>query len=237
MPNDISIIIPARNEADTVGKVVAAVVDLPCVREVLVVDTASSDHTAKAAADAGANVVQEPRPGMGRALKTGFAMAQSPWVMKIDADLEKFDANMVLSLAGARAPGIGLVKGMWQDPDDDMPMTRLLVRPAIRQIVPGLSHIRAVNSGIYLCNRDLIDLDDLVDTNAADIDVMLRVHAAGHGVTEVEIGEIGHDPRNKPHYNAMAENILQLFLRSHARQIRERDRAAASGHGAEAPGP
>ncbi len=226
MPDDISIVIPARNEARTVGKVVAAVINLDCVHEVLVVDTASSDRTAEAAADAGALVVEEPRRGMGRALKTGFGRAKRPWVMKIDADLEKFDSNMVLSLAEARAPEIGLIKGLWQDPGDDMPMTRLLVRPAIRQIAPGLSHIRAANSGIYLYNRDVIDLDDLVDTNAADIDVMLRVHEAGHKVVEVEIGEIGHDPRNKPHYNAMAENILRLFLRHHDRQLSVQVRAA-----------
>ena len=219
MADGVSIVIPARNEAETVGTVVAAVINLKCVREVVVVDTASWDETAHVAAEAGATVVEEPEPGMGRALKTGFASAKHPWVMKIDADLEKFDPHMVELLAEAREPGVGLVKGKWQDPKDDMPMTRLLVRPAVRLIYPGLSHIRAANSGLYLFNRDLIELENLVDTNAADIDVMLRVHAAGHDVIEVEIGEIGHDPRNKEHYNAMAENILELFLQHHARKI------------------
>ncbi|MEQ9257688.1 MAG: glycosyltransferase [Roseovarius sp.] len=220
MPDGISIVIPARNEAETVGKVVSAVVNLPCVREVVVVDTASWDQTAEAAASAGAVVVEEPGLGMGRALKTGYAAAKNPWVMKLDADLEVFDPNLVLTLVEAREPGVGLVKGKWQDPNDDMPMTRLLVRPAIRQLFPGLRHVRAVNSGLYLFNRDLIDLDALVDTNAADIDVMLRVHEAGHEVVEVEIGQIGHDPRNVEHYNLMADNILQLFLQHYARQIR-----------------
>lgn len=218
MADGISIVIPARNEEQTVGKVIEAFIDLQCVREVVVVNTASWDETASVASEAGAIVVDEPEPGMGRALKTGFAAAKHPWVMKVDADLERFDPNMAEMLAEAREPGVGLVKGKWQDPNDDMPMTRLLVRPAVRLIYPGLSHIRAANSGLYLFNRDLIDLAALVDTNAADIDVMLRVHAAGFAVIEVEIGEISHDPRNKEHYNAMAENILQLFLDHHARK-------------------
>lgn len=220
MPNGISIVIPARNEGDTVGKVVAAVVNLPCVHEVVVVDTASSDQTAEVAAGAGAVVVEEPDLGMGRALKTGYAAAKCHWVMKLDADLETFDPELVWTLTEARKPGVGLVKGKWQDPDDDMPMTRLLVRPAIRQIFPGLRHVQAVNSGIYLFNRDLVELDALIDTNAADIDVMLRVHEAGKEVVEVEIGQIGHDPRNLGHYNQMAENILQLFLHHYAKQVR-----------------
>jgi len=220
MTDGISIVIPARNEAETVGTVVSRVIGLEHVTEVLVVDTASTDRTAEVAAAAGARVVQDPERGMGRAIKVGFGAAKNPWVVKIDADLEKFDPGLVATLADARRPGVGLVKGRWQDPNDDMPMTRLLVRPAIRLIFPGLGHIGAVNSGIYLFNRDLIDLDQLVDTHAADIDVMLRVHGAGHQVVEVGIGEIGHDPRNTGHYNQMAENILQLFLQHHAMQIR-----------------
>ena len=218
MADGISIVIPARNEAETVGQVVASVINLQCVRDVVVVDNASWDETAKVAAAAGAVVVEEPEPGLGRALKTGFAAASAPWVMKIDADLAKFDPNMVESLAEAREPNVGLVKGNWQDPTDDLPMTRLLILPAIKLIYPPLAHVRAPNSGIYLFNRDLIELSDLADNNSADIDVMLRVHNAGHEIVEVEIGEIRHDPRNKQHYNAMAENILQLFLTHHAQQ-------------------
>ena len=219
MIDEISIVIPARNEAQTVGGVVSAVIGLDGVAEVIVIDTASHDNTAEVAAKVGAVVIEEPRRGMGCALRTGYAAAAGPWVLKLDADLERFDPALVHILAAARGPGTGLVKGKWQDPDDDMPMTRLLVRPAIRQIVPGLGHIEAVNSGIYLFNRDLIALDALVETSAADIDVMLRVHESGHGVVEVEIGEIGHDPRNTEHYNMMADDILQLFLQHYARKI------------------
>ena len=223
MPDGISIVIPARNEAETVGKVVASVINLQCVREVVVVDNASWDNTAEVAAEAGALVVEEPEPGLGCALKTGFAAATCQWVMKIDADLAKFDPHMVEYLAGAREPDVGMIKGNWQDPNDDLPMTRLLILPAIKLIVPGLAHVRAPNSGIYIFDRDLIDLSTLADNNSADIDVMLRVHKAGREIVEVEIGEIQHDPRNTQHYNAMAENILALFLRHNTENLAQGD--------------
>ncbi len=86
-------------------------INLPCVREVVVVDTASWDDTAAVAASAGAVVVEEPELGMGRALKTGYAVARRPWVLKKDADLETFDPNLVLMLPEAREPGLGPVKG------------------------------------------------------------------------------------------------------------------------------
>jgi glycosyltransferase involved in cell wall biosynthesis len=216
MADGISVVIPARDEADTVSGVVRAMRQLPRVAEVIVVDNASRDTTGPVAAEAGASVLKEPEPGLGRALKSGFAAARNAWILKIDGDLAQFDPHLVERLAEAREADVGMVKGNWQDPGDDMPMTRLLIRPAIKLIYPGLAHVGAANSGIYLFRRDLVDTGRLVDSNAADIDLMLRVHNAGHEVVEVAIGEIRHDPRNPQHYNAMAENILQLFLDHHA---------------------
>ncbi len=93
-----------------------------------------------------------------------------------------------------------------------MPMTRLLVKPAINRMFKGLSHLNAPNSGIYLFDRRLIAHQQIVGSYAADLDVMLRVHAAGARVTEVDIGRIQHDKRSVQHYNGMAETILAFFL-------------------------
>ncbi len=61
----IKIVIPARNEEDAIGKVVASVI--PHVDAVVVADNGSSDATAKVAIHAGAIVVSVPEPGYGRA--------------------------------------------------------------------------------------------------------------------------------------------------------------------------
>lgn len=218
MPVDrVSVVIPALNEEETVAHVVDKMRGQDHVDEVIVVDNRSTDDTAAAARAAGARVISEERPGMGRALKTGFDAATHDWIVKIDADLATFNPALVALLAGAcDSPDVGLVKGVWQDPDDDMPMTRLLIKPAIRLIVPGLAHLAAPNSGIYLFDRRAVDLGQIDDGIAADIDVMLRVHGAGRMVSEVEIGEIRNDPRTRRHYNAMAEQILNFFLETHA---------------------
>ncbi|MEO0752924.1 MAG: glycosyltransferase, partial [Pseudomonadota bacterium] len=168
---------------------------------------------------AGARAVREEAPGMGHAVRAGISAARNDWVMKLDADLERFDTRLFAAMPAARAEGVGLVKGAWNDPDDNMPMTRLLVSPAIRQMFPGLSHLRAPNSGIYLIDRRWIAHEELVGTYAADLDVMLRVHASGAKVVEVEIGRIVHDTRNLGHYNAMADVIMAFFLEQQTRRI------------------
>jgi len=212
MSDPVTVIVPARNEAATIGRVVGQLRDMAGIAEVVVIDNASTDTTAALAEAAGARVVAEARPGMGHAVRTGIGAARQPWVMKVDADLDRFDLSLFARMQAARAPGVGLVKGAWNDPDDDMPMTRLLVRPALARMFPGLVHLTAPNSGIYLFDKSLIAHAELVGTYAVDIDVMLRIHAAGAAVTEVDIGRIVHDARDPGHYSAMAEQIFGFFL-------------------------
>ncbi|MAU52412.1 MAG: glycosyltransferase [Roseovarius sp.] len=212
MPDPISVIVPARNEAATIGTVVATMRAMQDVAEVVVIDNASEDDTAARARAAGAVVVDEARRGMGHAVRRGVAAARHDWVMKIDADLDRFHTALFARMGAARAPGVGLVKGVWSDPKDNMPMTRLLVRPALRLMFPGLGGLEAPNTGIYLFDRARIAHAHLTGDYAVDIDVMLRVHAAGARVAEVDIGRIRHDARDIAHYNGMAEEILGFFL-------------------------
>jgi hypothetical protein len=212
MSDPATVIVPARNEAQTIGRVVGQLRDMDGIAEVVVIDNASSDETAAAAKAAGARVVAEARAGMGHAVSSGIAAARHDWVMKVDADLDRFELSLFARMQEARAPGIGLIKGAWNDPEDDMPMTRLLVRPALARMFPGLAHLTAPNSGIYLFDKSRIAHAELVDDYAVDIDVMLRVHAAGAGVTEVDIGRIVHDARDPRHYAGMAEQIFGFFL-------------------------
>ncbi|SLN24837.1 Glucosyl-3-phosphoglycerate synthase [Roseovarius albus] len=221
MSDLISVIVPARNEAATIVRVVETLHDMLWVDEIVVIDNGSDDGTGDLALQAGATVVFEPTPGMGEAVRAGLKAARNDWVMKLDADLDKFQTALFARMAKARAPGIGLVKGAWNDPRDNMPMTRLLVGPAIRQLFPQMPDLRAPNTGIYLANRSLIAHQEIVGNYAADLDVMVRVHAAGAGIAEVDIGRLENNPRDVGHYNTMAETILAFFLQLQERNIGE----------------
>lgn len=65
----IDLVIPAHNEASSIGLVVAEVPAL--VRETVVVDNRSTDGTAEAARQTGATVLHEPRMGYGYACQKG----------------------------------------------------------------------------------------------------------------------------------------------------------------------
>jgi glycosyltransferase involved in cell wall biosynthesis len=81
-------VIPAWNEAATIGAVVFAALDAGSVDEVIVVDNASTDATAAVAAAHGARVVREPTPGKGQAMRAGVAaVPDADVVVFLDADL------------------------------------------------------------------------------------------------------------------------------------------------------
>ena len=87
----VSVVIPCLNEEASVGECVTeAIVTLAAMGvsgEVVVVDNGSTDRSMAVAADAGAVVLAEARPGYGRALRTGIEAARGAVVVMADADL------------------------------------------------------------------------------------------------------------------------------------------------------
>ena len=111
---EISVVIPCLNEEDAVG----AVVDQAWegIRrsgrsgEVLVVDNASTDRSAEVAAEHGAIVVREERPGYGSAYLAGLAEARGAFIVMGDAD-ETYPLRELAPFVDRLAAGDDLVMG------------------------------------------------------------------------------------------------------------------------------
>ena len=94
-PASVSVVIPAYNEEDAIGALVAEVRKAGAWREVLVVDDASADGTAARAEAAGARVVRHPyNKGNGAAVKTGVREARGEVVLLMDGDGQHDPADM-----------------------------------------------------------------------------------------------------------------------------------------------
>ena len=92
VPLAVTVVVPARDEAERIGPCLAALRGAPAVIEVIVVDDESTDGTAALAASLGARVVAgRPLPpgwvGKPWALQQGLdAAAAGTWLVTLDAD-------------------------------------------------------------------------------------------------------------------------------------------------------
>ena len=110
----VAAIIPAFNEAETIAGVVETAMRSPLVDEVIVVSDGSTDCTAEAARQAGAQVFDLPtQSGKGSALRHGVTWTDAPIVLFLDADLrglreEHLESLLSPVLSGSRQMNIGL---------------------------------------------------------------------------------------------------------------------------------
>ena len=86
-PSAVSIVIPALNEEEAIGDVVAQLRTAAAWCEIIVVDDGSADATGARAADAGARVITHPyNKGNGAAVKSGIRHAHGEFVLIVYAD-------------------------------------------------------------------------------------------------------------------------------------------------------
>src|SRR5687767_10594830 len=82
---NVSLIIPALNEAESLGPLLAEV-PTGLIHQIIVVDNGSTDRTAEVAQAASALVVHEPRRGYGFACAAGTALADGDVLVFMDGD-------------------------------------------------------------------------------------------------------------------------------------------------------
>ena len=175
----ISVVLPARNESQTVGAIVTELKRLTragLVDQILVIDSWSTDDTAEVAAEAGAHVLRQgellpalgDRPGKGEALWKSMAAAIGDLIVFIDSDLVGFTTDYVTGLLGPLLtdPSVVFVKGTYDRPlslDGSYAptgggrVTELVARPLLNQFWPELAGFVQPLGGEYAARREVLE--------------------------------------------------------------------------------
>jgi glucosyl-3-phosphoglycerate synthase len=238
-----SLVVPARNEAATVGDVVARVREAltettALLDEIVVIDSDSTDETHSVATAAGAVVhrSREIRPDLGSHRGKGEAMWKSLFVTRgdlivfMDADLVDWDTHFVPGLLGPllTGDGVALVKGFYERPlRDDAGnesafeggrVTELVARPLIALEWPELSWLVQPLAGEWAVRRDLFERLSVPTGYAVELAALIDTHRLlGPGaIAQVDLGRRAHRHQPLRDLGAMATQILAATRRRSA---------------------
>ena len=236
--HSVSLVVPARNEAATVGDVVTrvreALVDtVALLDEIVVIDSDSTDDTYDVATDAGAVVHRsaEIRPDLGSVPGKGEAMWKAQFVTTgdvlvfMDADLLDWDTHFVPGLLGPllTRPEVALVKGFYERPmlsgDAAVPfeggrVTELVARPLIRLLFPELGGLHQPLAGEWAVRRELFEQLSVPTGYAVELAALVdTLRARGvDAIAQVDLGTRAHRHPSLRDLGGMAPQILAAAL-------------------------
>jgi glucosyl-3-phosphoglycerate synthase len=235
-----SLVVPARNEAATVGDVVSRVRETlmettALLDEIVVIDSDSTDETHSIATAAGAVVhrSREIRPDLGSHPGKGEAMWKSLFVTRgdlivfMDADLVDWDTHFVPGLLGPllTREGVALVKGFYERPlRDDAGnesafeggrVTELVARPLIALEWPELSWLAQPLAGEWAVRRDLFERLSVPIGYAVELAALIdTLDLLGpDAIAQVDLGRRAHRHQALRDLGAMATQILAASRR------------------------
>lgn len=232
----VSVVLPALNEEVTVGDVVASIRPLlgGLVDELVVMDSGSTDATARRAAAAGARVVTreeavpgiEPVAGKGEVLWRSIAATSGDVIVFVDSDLIDPDPMFVPKLVGPllRDAGVQLVKAYYRRPlrigenrdeGGGGRVTELVARPLLSALKPGLGSIIQPLGGEYAGTRELLSSVPFAPGYGVEIGLLIDTYdrCGIDAIAQVNLGVRKHRNRRLTELGVMSRQIVGVLLR------------------------
>ena len=229
----VSVVVPARDEAETIGAIVesirnAHVIDSHLVDELLVIDSDSIDATADVSLHAGATVYSAAqirpdlgwRPGKGEAMWKSLFVATGDIVVFIDGDLTTFTPDYVTGLLGPLLTDadIALVKGFYDRSLDGAEygiaqggrVTELMARPVINLWWPDLAGVIQPLAGEWAARRSLLESLAIPSGYGVELAALIDTYeqCGLDALAQVDLGVRGHIHQDLASLSVVAAEVL-----------------------------
>lgn len=234
----VSVVIPARNEAPTIGPIIASIRQAHIegsglVDELIVIDSDSTDGTAAVARSAGATVHSAAdirpdlrwQPGKGEAMWKSLFVTEGEFIVFIDADLTTFSPAYVTGLLGPLLLDgeVAHVKAFY---DRDLAgadhgqgqggrVTELVARPLLNLWWPELAEVVQPLAGEWSARRTLLEQLALPCGYGVELAVLVDTYERfGLGaIAQVDLGQRQHIHQDLASLGLVAAEVLAAATR------------------------
>lgn len=231
----VSVVVPARNEAATIGKIITSIGDdhlagSGLIDELIVIDSDSTDDTAQVAEAAGAAVFRSVeispelgwRPGKGEAMWKSLLVSNGEIIVYIDADLVHFTSLYVTGLLGPLLlhDDVLLVKGFYDrnligaTSGDGVAqggrVTELTARPVTSLWWPDLAGVIQPLSGEWAGRRSLLESLPFPSGYGVEVGVLIDSYERFglSSIAQVDLGNREHIHQDLTGLGVVAAEVL-----------------------------
>jgi glucosyl-3-phosphoglycerate synthase len=255
-PRDVtaSLVLPARNVADTIGQILDAVNRLNdrtgLLGQVVVVDADSADSTADIARARGAEVYSEnqlmpgfgPAQGKGDAMWRSLSVVRGDYVMFADADTSDFGEHFVYGTLGPLLthPEVRFCKAAYRRPftnggqsvaDGGGRVTELMAKPLLNFFYPELTGFVQPLAGEFAASTELFRSIPFLTGYGVELGVLIDVLTAVGlpALAQVDLGSRQNRHQPLQDLARMSSIVLRAMARRAGMPERELTDSGAPG--------
>ncbi len=228
----VSVCIPCRDEAATVGPLVSAIRTelirrVPLVDELIVLDDRSTDDTASVASGAGARVVpiesvhalHGEGHGKGNALWASLVASTGDFVVWMDGDITSFEPSWIVRLLAPMLDddSVALVKALSHRPTrlgGGGRTTELVARPLLSLYYPELTGLHQPLAGEYAGRRTVLEQLPFVQGWGVEIAMLIDIarRFGPEAIAQVDLGTREHRHRSLHALSVQAAEVMATML-------------------------
>ncbi len=208
----VTVIIPALNEAETIGTVIGIVKNSPVVSEIIVIDDKSHDNTVQVAREEGATVYTSTFLGKGASMREGILFAKNEFLLFLDADITTYPEDIVELMTGPLTEGSAdFVKSVFTRQAGRV--TELVAKPLLKLLFPDLARFSQPLSGMIAGKKSMLQKLELENDYGVDIGLLIDMHLAAARIAEVNIGYIENRMQSWEQLSNMSLEVSRAIIR------------------------
>lgn len=209
---NVTVIIPARNEEKTIQKVIRLVQKCDIVNQIIVVDNNSSDNTAKFAKIAGAYVVPCSLQGKGYAMEEGLKYSINDIIVYLDADISNYSKDLINKLSEPiRNKKADFVKSMFDRKGGRV--TELVAKPMLEILFPNIYKFSQPLSGMIAGRKKYFEQITFEKDYGVDIGILLDMIKLNVKIKEVHIGTIKNISQQWQSLEKMSKEVISAIIK------------------------